>query len=80
MAYFDHAQAAYENRCKEEYEKLKESLRKSTNEDDEMLATHINKLEFESRKAKDKVERYEEFFKMLQSLLPRQSSIHDVIG
>jgi hypothetical protein len=80
MAYYDHEKAAFENKCKEEYEKLKENLRKSKNEDDEMLLRHIMKLEYESEGRRLKNVEYENFFKILQKLLPKQSSIHDVIG
>ena len=79
MAYFDHAKAAYDNKCKEEYEKLKENLRKSKNEEDEMLWKHIMMLEYEAEKNKKSIEVYRNFFQTLQSLLPRQSSIHDVL-
>jgi hypothetical protein len=78
--YFDHAQAAYDNKCKELYEKLKESLRKSKNESDEMIWKHIMTLEHEAEKNKKTVETYRTFFQTLQSLLPRQSSVHDVIS
>jgi hypothetical protein len=80
MAYFDHAAAAYDNKCKEEYEKLKENLRKSKNEEDEMLFKHIQKLEIQAANNRGKLKKYEKFFEMLGELLPRQSSIHDVIG
>lgn len=78
--YYDHAQAAYDNKCKEEYEKLKENLNKSKNEDDELLLRHILKLEANAVKANAKIIKYQNFFQMLQELLPRQSSIHDVIS
>lgn len=78
--YFDHAQAAYDNSCKEEYEKLKENLRKSKNESDEMIWKHMMTLEHEAEKNKKKVEAFQNFFNTLQKLLPRQSSIHDVIS
>ena len=77
--YFDHAQAAYENNCKEKYEELKEKLRKSKDENDEMIWKHMMTLEYEAEKNKKNVETYKNFFQTLQSLLPRQSSIHDVI-
>ena len=77
--YYDHAKAAYENKCKEEYEELKENLRKSKNESDEMLLEHIMTLEHKAEKSKKTIEEYKNFFQMLQSLLPRQSSIHDVL-
>jgi len=80
MAYFDHAKAAYDKKCEEEYEKLKENLRKSKNENDEMLLKHIQKLEIRAANAKGKLKKYENFFELLGELLPRQSSIHDVIG
>jgi len=80
MAYFDHAAAAYENRCKDEYGKLKENLKKSKNEDDEMLLRYIMKLEYESEHRRLRNVEYENFFKILQKLLPKQSSVHDVIG
>jgi ribosomal protein L18E len=77
--YFDHEKAAYENKCKEEYEKLKENLRKSKNESDEMIWKHIMTLEHEAEKNKKSVEVYRNFFQTLQSLLPRQSTIYDRI-
>ena len=80
MAYFDHAQAAYENKCKEKYEELKENLRKSKDENDEMVWKQMMKIEYEAEKSKKKVKKYEEFFEMLQKLIPKQSSIHDVIN
>jgi hypothetical protein len=80
MAYYDHGAAMYDKKCEEEYEKLKENLRKSKNEEDEMLLKHIQKLEIKAANAKGKVKKYEEFFETLQKLLPRQSSIHDVLG
>ena len=55
MAYYDHAQAAYEKRCKEEYEKLKENLRKSKNEEDGLLLVHITKLEGQAKVAKERI-------------------------
>ena len=80
MTYFDHGKAAYDNKCKERYEQFKEMLRTSKNEDDEMLWKHIFMLEHEAEKNKKKVKKYQEFFLMLGELLPRQSSIHDVIS
>jgi hypothetical protein len=80
MAYFDHAKAAYDNKCKEEYEKLKENLRKSKNEEDEMLLKHIQKLEIQAANARGRLKKYDEFFQTLVELLPHQSSVHDVIG
>jgi len=80
MAYFDHAKAAYDNKCEEKYNEFKEKLRTSKSEDDEMLLKHIQKLEIRAANAKGKLKKYEEFFQTLQSLLPRQSSIHDIIG
>jgi superoxide dismutase len=79
MAYFDHAQAAYDNKCEEKYNEFKEKLRTSKNEDDEMLYKHIQKLEIRAAKNKGKVKKYEEFFQTLVELLPRQPSIHDVL-
>jgi hypothetical protein len=80
MAYFDHAKAAYDNKCEEEYEKLKENLRLSKNENDEMLLKHIQRLEIRAANNRGKLKKYQEFFQVLGELLPRQSSIHDVIG
>lgn len=80
MAYFDHAKAAYDNKCEEKYEEFKEKLRTSKNEDDEMLWNHLTKLEIKAAKNKGKIKKYEEFFQTLVELLPRQPSIHDVIG
>lgn len=80
MAYFDHEKAAYENKCKEKYEELKENLKNSKNEDDKNLLRHILKLEFEAERSKKTIVEYRNFFQTLQQLLPRQSSIRDVIG
>ena len=79
MAYYDLTQAAYENKCKEKYEEFKEKLRISKNDDDEMLWKHIFMLEHKAEKSKKKLEKYEKFFSLLGELLPRQSSIHDVL-
>ncbi len=77
--YFDHEQAAYENKCRDKYNEFVEKLRTSKNEDDEMLYRHIMKLERNSAEMKEKISDFHKFFEMLQRLLPRQSSIHDVI-
>ena len=80
MAYFDHAQAAYDNKCRDKYNEFIEKLRTSKNEDDEMLFKHILMLEAKAVKNNAKLIKYQNFFQTLQELIPRQSSIHDVIG
>ena len=80
MAYFDHAQAAYDNSCKEEYEKLKENLRKSKNETDEKIWKYMMALEHDAKIAEERITVYEKFFETLRFLLPKEHSIHDVIG
>jgi len=80
MTYYDHGAAMYDKKCEEKFNEFKEKLRTSKNEDDEMLWKHIFKLEHEADKNKKKVKKYQEFFLMLGELLPRQSSIHDVLG
>lgn len=80
MAYYDHAQGAYNNECKERYEQLKEMLRKSNNTDDEKVRIHLLKLEHESDKMKKELEVYRLFFEQLGKLIPKPHSIHDTIG
>lgn len=80
MTYYDHAQAAYNNKCRDKYNEFMEKLRTSKNEDDEMLYRHIMKIEINGANANGKVKKYQEFFKMLGELIPKQSSIHDVLG
>ncbi len=41
---------------------------------------HMIGMESEIREQAEKIEKYEKFFGMLSTLLPKQSSIHDVIG
>ena len=78
--YYDHAQAAYNNKCKEKYEEFKKELKESEHENDEMILKHIRRLESEAEESKKTIEKYRKFFQMLQELIPRQSSIHDVLG
>jgi hypothetical protein len=78
--YYDHAQAAYDNECREKYEELKEKLKKSDDKNDIMVLRHIHKLEHHAEESKTLIEKYRKFFQMLQELIPRQSSIHDTIG
>jgi hypothetical protein len=37
-------------------------------------------LERELREAEEKIEDFHKFFEMLQRMLPKQHSVHDVIG
>jgi len=79
MAFYDHAKAADDKKSKEKYEELKENLRKSKNEDDEMIWRHILKLEHKAETAKKELEEYRKFFEQLQKLTPRRPSIHDIL-
>lgn len=78
--YYDHAQAAFDNKCQEQYENLKEKLKNSEVEEDRMIYEHILRLEHKAEKSKKTIEEYQTFFQMLQRLLPHKPSIHDIIG
>jgi flagellar biosynthesis chaperone FliJ len=80
MTYYDHGAAMYDKKCEEKYEEFKEKLRASKSEDDEMLYRHIIRLEGKATNRNAKLIKYQNFFQTLQELLPKQSSIHDVLG
>jgi hypothetical protein len=81
MAYYDRAAAEQEKRKEENFNKLMERL--SFHGD---LSEHWEAGEYikeMQNKIKDQDERLSEFYKFFNTLsrfLPRQSSIHDVIG
>lgn len=79
MGYYDHAEAAYKKQCKEKYEEFKENLRKSEDENDEMIWKHIIRQESEAKVAKERIDVYEKFFKTLRFLLPKEYSSHDIL-
>ena len=78
--YYNPAQVAHDNKCRDKYNEFMEKLRTSKKEDDEMLYEHILKLERESLMAKKELEEHRKFFEALQKLLPKQSSIYDILG
>lgn len=84
MAYYDHGEALRIKERAEKYEELKKFI-SSKDENGKinewvLAHNHIVSLEQEMEEQKKQIEEYEKFFSMMQSLLPRQYSIHDVIG
>jgi len=84
MAYFDKVAYNHEVMCKETYEKLKEKLQERDSDGNvhELFYAieHLRDMEKRLADLERKNKEYQEFFRQLQNLMPRQSSIHDVIG
>lgn len=78
--YFDHAAAEMQRNQKESFEKLKAFIKTQEGSEFLLASFHIQSLENELERQEKKLSEYHKFFATLQSFLPRQSSIHDVIG
>jgi len=79
MAYLDHSETAFDKRCKEKYEELKISLKDNENSFHNALH-HIRDMEEELKTQEKQIAEYRKFFNLLQKLLPKQFSSHDIIG
>lgn len=83
--YYDHAEAARKEAAKKKYEELKNHIHSIDKDTDKVNVwfdayRHMIGMESEIREQAEKIEKYEKFFGMLSTLLPKKSSIHDVIG
>ena len=84
MAYYDRAAAMRKKECADKYAELKKYI---TSKDESgklnewfLAHEHIVDLENQLEQQKNQIEEYQSFFSLLGKLLPRISSIHDVIG
>jgi hypothetical protein len=84
MAYYDHGAAMRKKECADKYAELKKHII-SKDENGKLnewfLAhEHIVYLENKLQQQEKQIEEYRSFFSLMRNLLPRESSIHDVIG
>ena len=84
MAYYDHGTAMRKKKCADKYDDLKKHI---TSKDESgklnewfLAHEHIVDLENQLEEKKRQIEEYRSFFSLMRKLLPRVSSIHDVIG
>lgn len=88
MAYLDHAAEAHDKECKEKYEELKkfisslETKGKNKGKVSEWWPAyeHVKKMENTIERQQKKLQEYQSFFSSLSALMPRQHSIHDILG
>jgi hypothetical protein len=88
MAFYDHAAEAHRQRCQDKYEELKkfitsiEEKGKNKGKVSEWFLAHehVMQMEHTINKQQKRLEEYGSFFSSLSALLPRKSSIHDIIG
>jgi septation ring formation regulator EzrA len=78
--YFDHAAAEMQRNQEESFEKLKSFIKTQEGSEFLLASFHIQSLENEMEKQAKQIDEYRKFFATLQHFLPRQPSIHDVIG
>lgn len=84
MAYYDHGAAMRKKECADKYDELKKHI---TSKDESgklnewfLAHEHILDLESKLQQQETQIEEYRSFFSLMRKLLPRESSIHDVIG
>ena len=84
MAYYDHGAAIRKKECADKYDELKKHI---TSKDESgkmnewfLAHEHIVYLESKLQQQEKQIEEYRSFFSLMRKLLPRVSSIHDVIG
>jgi hypothetical protein len=84
MAYYDHVAAMKKKECVDKYTELKKYI---TSKDENgklnewfLAHEHIVDLENKLEEQEKQIEEYRSFFSLMQKLLPRVPSIHDVIG
>ena len=82
MARVDYAEIACQEAMKEAYNKLKESLTKDadTHAKNFHLLMVLNKMEQKIEDQEKEIEKYESFFSLLKSFLPRSFSSSTLIG
>ena len=83
MAYYNHGVAMRKKECADKYAELKKHI---TSKDESgklnewfLAHEHIVDLESKLKQQEKQIEEYRSFFSLLRRLLPRVSSIHDVI-
>jgi len=84
MTYYDHGASMRKKECADKYAELKEHIT-SKNESGKLnewfLAhEHMVHLDSQLEQQKKQIEEYISFFSLMRKLLPREPSIHDVIG
>ena len=79
MAYYDHMKAGHNQKCLESFEKLKDSI-KDIRSEHYHAHEHIISMEQKLQQQKEKIEEYQQFFSMMNRLMPKQRSVNDVIG
>lgn len=84
MAYYDSEAAMRKKKCNDKYVELKKHI---TSKDENgklnewfLAHEHIVTLESKLQQQEKQIEEYRSFFSLMQKLLPRVSSIHDIIG
>ena len=84
MAYYDHGAAMRKKECADKYAELKKHI---TSKDENgklnewfLAHEHIVDLESKLQQQEKLIEEYRSFFSLMRRLLPRELSIHDVIG
>lgn len=84
MAIYDHFAAAEHKEREESYIRLKSSI--SSMDKNQKLNEyypayrHLLEMEHKIEEQQKQLKMYHEFFQSLSMLIPRQSSIHDIIG
>jgi len=80
MAYFDHSLAAKKEEELKQYQEIKKLLHSAdTFKEFKPALYHMEDMELMIEEQKKEIEHYKKFFAMLGELIPRQSSIYDVI-
>jgi hypothetical protein len=84
MAYYDHGAAMERQEDEKTYIELKNFIRSKNDTGDNLkwyrASRHLTRMEQEIEDQGKKIKEYQQFFGMLQKLLPRESSIYDTIG
>ena len=84
MAYYDHGAAMRKQEELDKYIELKKHITSKDNNGkiNEWVLAHFHMVDMENelKEKESKIKEYENFFSMMSNLMPRQYSIHDVIG
>lgn len=81
MAYYDRAAAEQEKRKEEDFKKLMERLSFHGDLSEHWEAgEYIKEMQSKIKDQNERLSEFHRFFNTLSRFLPRQSSIHDVIG
>ena len=84
MAYYYHGAAMRKKECADKYAELKKHI---TSKDENgklnewfLAHEHIFDLESKIQQQENQIEEYRSFFSLMRKLLPKVSSIHNIIG